>query len=98
MLVGLGILAAALVAGLWAVLVRHAGWSRLSASLAAFALCPLVVLAYGYSIDDPMKGGLVLMFGLPIAVLVGFAGVGLVLLGDALLTAGGAIDPDGDES
>ncbi|MGZ8286770.1 MAG: hypothetical protein ACXW27_12200 [Allosphingosinicella sp.] len=81
MLLGIGILAAALVAGVWAVLVRHWGWGRVSASLAAFAICPLLWLAYVFTIEDPVAGGMALLIGLPIAILDGFAGVGLAIVG-----------------
>lgn len=96
MLLGIGILAVALVAGVWVVLVRHGGWGRGSASLVAFAICPLLWLAYVFTIDDAVEGGMALMFGLPIALLAGFVGVGLTVLGDVFFKIGGGIDLDGD--
>ncbi|HEX8225783.1 MAG TPA: hypothetical protein VF605_18395 [Allosphingosinicella sp.] len=98
MLLGFGILGAAFVAGLWAVLVVNAGWNRAIASLTAFAVCPVAVLTYAYAMEDSLAGGMVLMFGMPVAMLTGLAGLGIAMLAEAVVKLGGSIDRDGDEN
>lgn len=93
---GFVILAALFVAAVRMLLVVHAGWSRAGASLTAFAICPLLVAAYAYSVGG-IGGGLVLMYGLPIAVLAGIAGVALAMLVELFSRIGGSIGSPGDE-
>lgn len=90
MLLGIGILATVFTAFVQAVLVV-VGWSRSVASLAALAICPLLWLAYVHSMDGSVQRGLALMIGLPVAILAGFAGVGIAIIGQAVQ---GAADRD----
>jgi energy-converting hydrogenase Eha subunit H len=98
MLLGIGILVAAFVAAVRTVLVLHAGWNRGIASLAAFAICPLLFLGYALSIEDSIEGGLAMMIGLPVAILAGLAALAIVVIGDVCFWTGGTADQDRDEN
>jgi hypothetical protein len=94
MVLGIAFLVAAFAAAVQAVLVRHAGWNGALAGLAGVAICPLLFLAYTFTIDDAVTGGLAMMIGMPIAILASLAGIGLAMVGGGLLRLGGTIDED----
>jgi hypothetical protein len=98
MMLGIAFLVAAFAAAVRAVLVRHAGWNGALSSLAAAAICPLLFLAYTFTIDDAVTGGLAMMIGMPIAILAGLSGVGLAIVGEGLFKVGGPIDGGDDQS